>query len=205
MDVLVACEYSGTVRDAFRALGHNAVSCDLLDTDVPSKYHYTGDIRDIMYEGWDLMIAHPPCTFLTSAGNRWFYHPEDKDLPLEERRPHPNYPNRRKDQQEAIAFVLELMAAPINKIALENPVGILSSKYRKPNQVIQPWQFGHGVVKGTCLWLKNLPNLIPTDIVDGRYPETHYMSPSKDRWKLRSKTYSGIAAAMAAQWGGDIR
>lgn len=200
MRVLVACEYSGTVRDAFLAKGHDAVSCDLLDTDVPGP-HYKGDVRDIINNGWDLMIAHPPCTFLTVAGARWFYHPDDKHLPTSQRRPHPKYPTRRQDQLDAIEFVKFLMSASIEKIALENPVGVLSTQYKKPSQIIQPWQFGHGVTKATCLWLKNLPLLTPTEIVSGRVAECHNLPPSKDRWKLRSKTYEGIAKAMAEQWG----
>ena len=200
MRVLVACEYSGTVRDAFLAKGHDAVSCDLLDTDVPGP-HYKGDVRDIINNGWDLMIAHPPCTFLTVAGARWFYHPDDKHLPTSQRRPHPKYPTRRQDQLDAIEFVKFLMSANIEKIALENPVGVLSTQYKKPSQIIQPWQFGHGVTKATCLWLKNLPLLTPTEIVSGRVAECHNLPPSKDRWKLRSKTYEGIAKAMAEQWG----
>lgn len=200
MKVLVACEYSGAVRDAFISKGHDAISCDLLDTDVPGP-HYKGDVRDIIDNGWDLMIAHPPCTFLTVAGARWFYHPEDKQLPTSQRRPHPKYPTRRQDQKDAIEFVKFLMSANIDKIALENPVGVLSTQYKKPSQIIQPWQFGHGVTKATCLWLKNLPLLTPTEIVSGRVAECHNLPPSKDRWKLRSKTYEGIAKAMAEQWG----
>jgi site-specific DNA-cytosine methylase len=181
MRVLIACEYSGRVRDAFTALGHNATSCDLLPSDMPGK-HYQGDIRDILYDGWDLMIAHPPCTHLAVSGARWF-----KDKVVE--------------QKEALEFVHLLLNAPIEHIALENPVSIISSHIRKPNQIIQPWQFGHGETKATCLWLKNLPKLTPTDIVDGRESKVWKMPPSADRWKLRSTTYQGIADAMANQWG----
>lgn len=181
MRVLVACEYSGRVREAFAALGHEAMSCDLLPTDIPGN-HYQGDIRDVLYDGWDLMIAHPPCTHLAVSGARWF-----KDKLVE--------------QKEALEFVELLLNAPIERIALENPISIISSKIRKPDQIIQPWQFGHGETKATCLWLKNLPKLIPTDIVEGRKPVVHFASPGPDRWKLRSLTYQGIATAMAAQWG----
>ena len=178
--VLVACEYSGAVRDAFRARGHDAMSCDLLPTDVPGP-HYQGDVRDILDDGWDLMIAHPPCTHLAVSGARWF-----KD--------------KLNEQAEALAFVRRLLDASIPQIALENPVSIISSRIRKPDQIIQPWQFGHGETKATCLWLKNLPKLTPTDIVEGREARVHKMPPSPNRWKERSKTYAGIAAAMAAQW-----
>lgn len=181
MRVLVACEYSGAVRDAFRARGHDAMSCDLLPTDVPGP-HYQGDVRDVLDDGWDLMVAHPPCTHLAVSGARWF---KDKQV----------------EQAEALAFVRLLLAAPVARIALENPVSIISSRVRKPDQVIQPWQFGHGETKATCLWLKNLPLLTPTDIVDGREARVHRMAPSPTRWKERSKTYAGIAAAMADQWG----
>lgn len=146
-------------------------------------------------------MCHPPCTYLTVAGVRWLYHPEDKHLPYTERRPHPSYPNRRQDQEDALAFVRFLMDAPIERIALENPVSVISGRIRKPDQVVQPWQFGHGETKATCLWLKNLPKLTPTNIVDGREPRVHMMPPGPDRWKERSRTYTGIAEAMAAQWG----
>ena len=181
MRVLIACEFSGAVRGAFARRGHHAMSCDLLspETDGP---HYQGDVRDILNDGWDMMIAHPPCTHLAVSGARWF-----KD--------------KQQEQQEALAFVRALMAAPIERIAIENPISIISSKIRKPDQIIQPWQFGHGKTKATCLWLKNLPKLKPTNIVDGREARIHKMPPSPDRWKERSKTYEGIAEAMADQWG----
>jgi hypothetical protein len=179
--VLVACEYSGTVRDAFIAAGHDAMSCDLLPTEKEGP-HYQGNVLDILNDGWDLMVAHPPCTHLAVSGARWFK-------------------NKLTEQAEALKFVGVLLNAPINKIALENPVSIISSQIRKPNQVIQPWQFGHGETKATCLWLKNLPNLLPTNVVDGRENRIHKMPPSPDRWKLRSTTYQGIAEAMAQQWG----
>jgi site-specific DNA-cytosine methylase len=180
MKVLIACEYSGTVRDAFIAQGHDAISCDLLPTDAFGP-HYQGDVRDILNDGFDLMIAHPPCTHLAVSGARWF-----KD--------------KQEEQAEALDFVRLLLSAPIDKIALENPISIISSRIRKPNQIIQPWQFGHGETKATCLWLKNLPCLTPTNIVEGREAKVHRMSPGPDRWKLRSTTYKGIAQAMAEQW-----
>lgn len=181
MKILVACEYSGKVRDAFKAKGHDAWSCDLLPTDVNGQ-HIQGDVLDVLDQGWDMMIAHPPCTHLAVSGARWF-----KD--------------KRKEQHEALEFVKALLDAPINKIALENPISIISTKIKKPTQIIQPWQHGHGETKATCLWLKNLENLVPSKVVSGRKTRIHYMSPSKDRWKLRSETYSGIAKAMAEQWG----
>ena len=180
MRVLVACEYSGTVRDAFIAAGHDAMSCDLLPTDVDGP-HYQGNVVDIINDGWDLMIAHPPCTHLAVSGARWF---KDKQI----------------EQIEALNFVQYLLDAPIKKIALENPISIISSKIKKPNQIIQPWMFGHGETKATCLWLKNLPKLTPTNIVDGREQRIHKLPPTPDRWKIRSKTYEGIAKAMALQW-----
>lgn len=179
--VLIACEYSGVVRDAFIAAGHDAMSCDLLPTEQPGP-HYQGDVMDIVNDGWDLMIAHPPCTHLAVSGARWF-----KD--------------KQEEQAEALAFVQALMDAPIPRIALENPVSVISSRIRKPDQIIQPWQFGHGETKATCLWLKGLPLLEPTDVVDGREARIHKMPPSPDRWKDRSRTYPGIAKAMASQWG----
>ena len=182
MKVLVACEYSGRVRDAFIAQGHIAISCDLLPTDVEGP-HYQGDVFDIINDGWDLMIAHPPCTHLSVSGARHFAAKQASGV-----------------QQEALAFVQRLLDAPIAKIALENPISIISSKIRKPDQIIQPWQYGHGETKATCLWLKGLPLLTPTDIVGGREARVHRLPPSPDRWKLRSTTYQGIANAMAAQW-----
>ena len=182
MKVLVACEYSGRVRDAFLAKGHDAISCDLLPTDAPGP-HYQGDVFDIINDGFDLLIAHPPCTHLAVSGARHFAAKKASGV-----------------QDEALDFVRRLLDAPIDKIALENPISIISSRIRKPDQIIQPWQFGHGETKATCLWLKNLPLLVPTNIVDGRSDRIHKMPPSPDRWKLRSTTYSGIAQAMAEQW-----
>lgn len=183
MRVLVACEFSGIVRDAFRDRGHDAWSCDLL----PSEHggpHYQQDVIEVAYltQDWDLMIAHPPCTHLAVSGARWF----------KEKQP---------EQANALRFVEQLMLAPINRIALENPISIISSRIRKPEQIIQPWQFGHGEIKATCLWLKNLPTLKPTNIVEGRRARVHREPPSPERWKNRSRTYQGIAEAMADQWG----
>ena len=183
MRVLIACEYSGAVRDAFIRHGHDAMSCDLLSTDVPGP-HYQGDVRDIIGNGWDLMVAHPPCTDLCISGARWW--PEKI---------------ANGNQQASLDFVRLLMAAPIPMIAIENPIGCISSQIRKPDQIIQPWQFGHGETKATCLWLKNLPPLLCTDIVSGRKPVCHFAAPGPDRWKIRSATYAGIAEAMATQWG----
>ncbi len=181
MRVLVACEFSGTVRDAFAGFGHDAWSCDLLPTERPGQ-HFQCGVMDVLDEGWDLMIAHPPCTHLAVSGSRWF-----KD--------------KQPEQAAALAFVRELMNAPIERIAIENPISVISSRIRKPDQIVQPWMFGHGETKATCLWLKNLPKLTPTNIVEGREPKVHRMSPGPDRWKRRSRTYEGIAYAMASQWG----
>jgi site-specific DNA-cytosine methylase len=181
MRILVACEYSGRVRDAFIAKGHDAVSCDLLPTDSPGP-HYQCDVMEIIDDRFDLMIAHPPCTHLAVSGARWF-----KD--------------KQEEQAEALEFVRILLNAPIEKIALENPISIISSRIRKPDQIIQPWQYGHGETKATCLWLKGLPPLVPTNVVDGREARVHRMPPGPDRWKERSRTFTGIAEAMAEQWG----
>ena len=192
MRVLVACEYSGVVRDAFIARGHDAMSCDLLPTDAIGP-HYQGDIFDVINDGWDLMIAHPPCTYLSVSGMHWTTRGlRDPQL-----------------TEDALRFVQRLMAAPIERIGVENPVSVISSRIRKPDQIIQPWWFGHDASKKTCLWLKNLPLLTPTDMLAGdsktrRGNQTasgqNKLPPSKDRWKLRSATYQGIADAMAAQW-----
>lgn len=182
MRVLVACEYSGAVRDAFIARGHDAVSCDILPTEKPGP-HIQGDVSEVLNQGWDMMVAFPPCTHLAVSGARWF-----KEKRADGR------------QQKALDFVRMLMNAPIERIAIENPVSIISSNIRKPDQTIQPWQFGHGETKRTCLWLKNLPKLTPTDIVEGREQRIWKMPPSPDRWKERSKTFQGIANAMAEQW-----
>ena len=191
MRVLIACEYSGTVRDAFIARGHDAMSCDLLPTDVAGP-HYQGDVFDIINDGYDLMIAHPPCTHLAVSGAMHFAKKKASGV-----------------QDAALQFVRDLMNAPIPQICIENPISIISSRIRKPDQIIQPWQFGHLEQKKTCLWLKNLKPLTPTDIVHDemmKLPKNvrerlHYLPPSENRWKLRSKTYQGIANAMASQWG----
>ena len=182
MRVLIACEFSARVRDAFRKYGHDAWSCDILPTEGDPKYHLQCDVRDIINDGWDLMIAHPDCTHLAVSGARWFK-------------------EKQREQKEALDFVQYLMDAPIERIAIENPISVISSKIRKPDQIIHPWQFGHGETKATCLWLKNLPLLKPTKVVGGREPKVHLMAPSPDRWKERSRTYKGIAEAMAEQWG----
>ena len=181
MRVLVACEFSGTVRRAFEAKGHDAWSCDLLETEDNPAKHFQGDVTPILTMGWDLMVAHPPCTHLAVSGARWFKEKE-------------------QEQVEALEFVRVLMQAPIPRIAIENPVSVISTKIREPDQVIQPWMFGHGETKATCLWLKNLPALRPTNMVEGRENRIHRMPPSENRWRERSRTFAGIAAAMAEQW-----
>jgi len=178
--VLVACEFSGVVRDAFAAAGADAWSCDLLPSEAPGN-HIQGDVMEILHNDWDLMIAHPPCTHLAVSGARWFA-------------------KKRKEQAAALEFVRALLAAPIHHIALENPVSVISSRIRRPDQIIQPWQFGHGETKSTCLWLKNLPKLQPTNIVDGRVPRCHREPPGPERWKNRARTFRGIASAMVSQW-----
>ena len=195
MNILIACEYSGAVRDAFAAKGHYALSCDLLPTDVPGL-HYQGDVFDIINDGWDMMIAHPPCTYLSVSGMHWTARGlRDPQL-----------------TEDALEFVRRLMTAPIPRIAIENPISVISSRIRKPDQIINPWQFGHDASKRTCLWLKDLPLLTPTDIVEPRIVEgkkrwanqtdsgQNRLPPSEDRWKIRSETYTGIAQAMAEQW-----
>jgi hypothetical protein len=196
MKVLVACEYSGRVRDAFLALDHDAMSCDLLPTDVAGP-HYQGDVRDVLNDGWDLMIAHPPCTYLASSGLHW----------------NTKRPERAQQTEQALEFVRLLLDAPIPRIALENPIGCISTRIRKPEQVIQPYWFGDDASKSTCLWLKNLPPLRPTNFIEGRIVDgkrrwanqtdsgQNRLGPSEDRWKKRSETYLGIAQAMAEQWG----
>ena len=182
MRVLVACEYSGRVRKAFRARGHDAWSCDLLESEDNSPFHLQGDVLPLLTQGWDLMIAHPPCTHLAVSGARWF-----KD--------------KQEEQAAALDFFRKLLDAPIPRVAIENPVSIVSSRIRKPDFTIQPWQFGHGEVKRTCFWTRSLPPLVPTNIVEGREAKVHKMSPGPNRWKERSRTYQGVADAMAAQWG----
>jgi hypothetical protein len=195
MRILIACEYSGTVRDAFAAKGHYVLSCDLLPTDAPGL-HYQGDVFDIINDGWDMMIAHPPCTYLSVSGMHWTARGlRDPQL-----------------TEDALEFVRRLMAARIPRIAVENPISVISSRIRKPDQIINPWQFGHDASKRTCLWLKDLPLLTPTDIVEPRIVNgkkrwanqtdsgQNRLPPSEDRWKIRSETYTGIAQAMAEQW-----
>ena len=212
MKVLVACEYSGVVRDAFLKRGHDAISCDILSSESDLGKHYQGDVKDILDDDWDLLIAHPPCTYLSVSGARWFYHPEDKHLDYNDRRPHPKHPNRRQLQDEALEFVKLLFNAPIKKIALENPISVISTKIRKPDQIIQPYEFGHPTTKTTCLWLKNLDKLNPTNIVEPEWVYTKnrrwskfyydtYKLPNDEKAKARSRTFSGIAEAMADQWG----
>ena len=188
LNVLIACEFSGTVRDAFTAMGHYALSCDLLPSDTPGE-HYQGDVRDILNDGWDLMIAHPPCTYLCNGGNNWL-----------NRRPDLKW---RENREIACSFFLELVNANIPKIAIENPIGVMSTRYRKPDQIIHPWMFGHDVRKDTCLWLKNLQKLTPTKIIPPPYRKIDYWSTKRNPGgrSLKSITYSGIAQAMAAQWG----
>jgi len=198
MRVLVACEFSGTVRDEFIRAGHEAMSCDLLPTDIPGP-HIMGDVIGVLGKGWDLMIAHPPCTYLTVSGNKWMK-PEFAF----------RFPTRAQDRKDAIEFFMALWNSDIPRVCIENPIGIMSTEFRKPDQVVQPWMFGHGETKATCLWLRGLPKLIPThrknDLFAPEEPKEreqrlHYLPPSPDRWKERSKTFKGIAKAMADQWG----
>jgi hypothetical protein len=182
--VLVACEYSGRVRDAFASKGWNAMSCDFEPTEVPGE-HYQGDVGDLLSQPWDLLIAFPPCTYLCSSGMHWTTRGlRDPQL-----------------TEDALVFVRMLMDAPIERIAVENPIGCISTRIRKPDQIIQPWMFGHGETKATCLWLKGLKKLEPENVVEGRENRIWRMPPSKTRWKERSRTYEGIASAMANQWG----
>jgi hypothetical protein len=195
--ILVACEYSGRVRDAFRAAGHDAWSCDLLPCDADPAYHIQGDVVPLLGQGWDLMVAHPPCTYLCSSGLHWNKRVE----------------GRQAKTEAALDFVRTLLSCPIPRVAIENPVGCISTRIRKPDQTIQPWQFGHDASKATCLWLKELPLLRPTAIISPRMVAgkprwanqtdsgQNRLGPSTDRWKIRSETYSGIATAMAQQWG----
>lgn len=179
---MIACEFSGIVRDAFIAAGHDAWSVDLLPSERPGPHLQMDAVEAAYQHPYDLMIAHPPCTYLAVSGARWFK-------------------GRERQQEKALYFVKELLSVPIPRIALENPISVISTRIRKPDQIVQPWMFGHGEVKATCLWLKNLPKLTPTNIVEGRTPRVHHASPSPDRWKERSRTLPGLAAAMAEQWG----
>lgn len=231
MKILVACEESQAITKELRKLGHDAYSCDLLPcSGGHPEWHFNYDVFKVIDDkggtlqngdvvsdnlDWELMIAHPPCTFLAVSGARWYYHPDDSHLPTTERRPHPRFPNRAKDREDAVDFFIKLCEAPIEKIAVENPVGIISTRYRKPNQTVHPWMFGDEAAKATCLWLKNLPLLEPTNIVgkgervvlsSGKslpkwYSDalTKAKSPAERR-TLRSKTFKGMAMAMALQW-----
>ena len=196
MRVLVACEFSGIVRDAFAARGHDAWSCDLLPSERPKLWHIQGDVLDVIHEGWDLIIAHPPCTYLTIAANGW----------------HARRPERQGLRENAAAFFMALYDAPAPHVAVENPVGVMSTLFRKPDQVVQPWQFGHETRKATCFWLRGLPLLKPTKIVEPetvkgtspkgkKYYSLNWLPANADRWKIRSRTFQGIADAMADQWG----
>lgn len=180
MRVLVACEFSGIVREAFRVRGHDAWSCDLLETEIPGK-HVRGDVLQILEDGWDLLVAFPPCRYLAVSGARWFA-------------------KRRAEQELALLFVRKLMSAPIERVAIENPISVISTCIRKPDQIVQPWMFGHGETKATCLWLQNLSKLQPTKVVAERFARVHREPPLPERWKNRSRTYRGIAEAMAEQW-----
>ena len=225
MNVLIACEESQRVCIEFRKLGHNAFSCDILEcSGGHPEWHFKQDCLEVIKNkggvletgqyiyvgGWDLMIAHPPCTYLCVSGASWYYHPEDKHLPIEQRRPHPRFPNRREDQKKAIEFFMSIINADVPRIAVENPVGVMSTLFRKPDQIIQPYYFGDEAQKTTCLWLKNLPLLVPTNIVgkgemfvakSGNVMAKWYSHAKKsERKKLRSKTFPGIAKAMAKQW-----
>lgn len=203
--VLVACEYSGAVRSRLRRMGLDAVSCDILPAEDGSAQHIQGDaITAMQSRRWDAIIAFPPCTYLTVSGNRWFYHPDDKHLPVSARRPHPRHPDRQQKRLEAVRFFMSFVNCGAAYVAIENPIGIMSTYFRKPDQIVQPWQYGHGETKSTCFWLKGLPLLEATDVVDGRDQRIWKMPPGKDRAKERSRTYSGIAEAIATQWGSVI-
>lgn len=221
MKVLVGCEESQAICSAFRALGHEAYSCDLLPASGGHpEWHLQMDVfKAIELKDWDLLIAHPPCTFLAGSAVQWLSHPEDKYLPFDERRPHPKYPNRRQDMLDSVEFVKNLYNCKIPRVAIENPVGLLSSRWRKPDQIIQPYMFGDEATKTTCFWLKNLPNLTPTNIVDKGERVTYKSGKSHPKWyaealskaktkqerqTLRSKTFQGIANAIAEQYGSLI-
>jgi hypothetical protein len=214
--ILIACEESQAVCKQFRSLGYEAYSCDILpESGGHPEWHIQDDVFNVINQGWDMMIAFPPCTYLSVSGAQWYYHPEDKDLPIEQRRPHPKYPNRNQDRQDAKEFFIRLYNSNIKHIAIENPVGIMNTQFMKPTQIIQPWMFGDEATKTTCLWLKNLPKLQPTNVV-GKGERTVFASgKSHPKWyaealakaktpeerrNLRSKTFPGIAKAMSEQW-----
>lgn len=199
MRILVACEESQAVTKELRALGHEAFSCDILEcSGGHPEWHLQQDVTELLKQKWDMLIAFPPCTYLTVSANKWY-----KDQP--ERKSGTLVGQKRRDaREEAINFFMSFINADCPKIAIENPIGVISSRYRKPNQVLQPWMFGHGETKATCLWLKGLPELKPTNVVEGREQRLHYLPKTKDRAMLRSKTFPGIAKAMAEQWAGDI-
>lgn len=235
MNVLIACEESQTVCKAFRQLGFNAFSCDIVEcSGEHPEWHFKEDIFEVIkrkggvtqsgnlvfVDKWHLMIAHPPCTFLSSSGAKWYYHPDDKDLPTEQRRPHPRFPHRKQDQDAAVDFFMALYDVNIPYIAIENPVGVMSSRFRKPDQIVQPFMFGNAARKTTCLWLKGLPLLEPTEIVSegesivfrsGKKMPKWYCDAltnaktDAERRRLRSKTFDGIAQAMASQWGTFVK
>lgn len=216
MRVLIACEESQAVCKEFRALGHEAYSCDILECSGGyPEWHICGDVLEQIDKGWDMMIAFPPCTYLSVSGAQWYYHPEDKELPYNNRRPHPKYPTRRQDQSDAKEFFMKLYNSNIKHIAIENPVGVMNTEFKKPSQIIQPWMFGDEATKTTCLWLKNLPLLQPTQIVSKGERTTFNSGKSHPKWyadalakaktpeerrNLRSKTFPGISKAMATQW-----
>lgn len=231
MKILVACEESQAVTKVLRELGHDAFSCDIQKcSGGHPEWHFNEDIFKIIKNNggivqsggkvdrrkkWDMMIAHPPCTYLAVSGAKWYYHPDDSDLPTADRRPHPRFPNRAKDREQAIKFFMKLIKSPIEKIAVENPIGIMSSRFRKPDQIVQPYMFGDSASKSTCFWLKNLPKLEPTDMVDKGERVVFKSGKSQPKWyaealikaktpqerqKLRSKTFMGMARAMAMQW-----
>jgi len=225
MRVLIACEYSGVVRDAFRKKGHDAWSCDIIDGDGDTTYHIKNDVLKELNNNYDLMIAHPPCTYLCVSGNAWFYHPEDKHLPTTQRRPHPRFLNRRQQREDAFKFVKALWECDIPRICIENPIGVLSTQWMKYSQKIEPFDFGDPHKKPTCLWLKGLPKLQKThnsynwdtltstdnmkaemvrmkngQLTSKFHHDTFYL-PKEERGHVRSKTFQGIADAMASQWG----
>lgn len=235
LNILVACEESQTVCYEFRKLGHNAYSCDILKcSGGHPEWHFKQDVLEVIKnkggmletgeevyinEKWDLMVAHPPCTFLAVSGAKWYYHPNDKGLPVDQRRPHPKFPNRVKDREIAVEFFMSLANSDIDHIAIENPIGIMSTRFRKPDQIVQPYHFGDKASKATCLWLKGLPLLEPTDIVEkgefiefgsGKKLAKWYSDAltktktSEDRRRLRSKTFQGFAKALTEQWSNAL-